>query len=832
MNRILLKHFFLIAINVFICYQAVAQRNIYNWRLNIYGGYMNYNGDIETEILPFQYKRPSYGIELDKYIGKSFAWQLNYLRGNFSANDLVYNDGNLQTDLSNIDRSLNFKTELDDISVRLAFFTDNNILFYNSAFLSPYIFAGIGRSRYAVFSDLYFGDYKRYYYYNDAIYDGPEGTNSNIILQDGIYETEVSILNTEGINYKTDVWNIPFGLGIKCRISERINLDLLFDSKYYFTDYLDDISGEYPLDAAYSSNPTGTTNVYRGNPNNNNDMIYMFSLGLSWNFGKKKSNFKIHPIQAARTEYSGNRINNEQNTESQDENALVEKYIYKYDTTYTDDTLFTAYSRNYYLDSIATDTIYHTVKKDSLYLEPVYAINNMIMMVDSVLNDSTSIQVKRIVSDTLNVDYALKSKQVDSIIQTILYKTDTVYSDNGPYTKMEFKKMLEMKIDSSIIDSVLVPITHNQNDINSESNNEEVLQQQLKQPNEDANNIYYLPLSNGDNSVISNPWNSEKNHQKMTITPGEKSSFITISNATDSVTIEVKYPAASVSENSTQQTTQTKTAKQKTTDENAIEQNKKEAESTGEEINIVQQPYDENLSEQFKLLRQLIIAQGLVNTVGNIDPNKKQEQENNAAILNMLDSINTTLQNKKFDTSVINVQIPPVKTVAAPDVNIGSTYVNSGQNTLLMNTMISEIALLKKDLQSLQLQLNSEKVKDTVYMVADKEEPKFDLPSKQIIYYKVGKSQPDATELAALDNLVNVLNQNPDLKIKISSYADKTGSSANNKTLTQKRADFIKNYLLQKGVSVKKITAKGYGDEFSPAGANDQVRRSEIEVIQ
>ncbi|QDP86466.1 DUF937 domain-containing protein [Chryseobacterium sp. SNU WT5] len=88
-----------------------------------------------------------------------------------------------------------------------------------------------------------------------------------------------------------------------------------------------------------------------------------------------------------------------------------------------------------------------------------------------------------------------------------------------------------------------------------------------------------------------------------------------------------------------------------------------------------------------------------------------------------------------------------------------------------------------------------------------------------------------ATELEAgsegqLQNLAAILKAYPEAKIKVGGYTDNVGDAAVNKTISQKRADFIKGQLSKLGVASQVVEAKGYGSEFAtvPATASDAER--------
>ncbi|TKC58054.1 OmpA family protein [Pedobacter hiemivivus] len=80
------------------------------------------------------------------------------------------------------------------------------------------------------------------------------------------------------------------------------------------------------------------------------------------------------------------------------------------------------------------------------------------------------------------------------------------------------------------------------------------------------------------------------------------------------------------------------------------------------------------------------------------------------------------------------------------------------------------------------------------------------------IHYDFDKSyiRPDAERI--LDNLLNVMSQNPTLRIELSSHTDSRGKDAYNMRLSQQRAEAAVNYLVSKGVDRNRMVAKGYGE--------------------
>lgn len=80
------------------------------------------------------------------------------------------------------------------------------------------------------------------------------------------------------------------------------------------------------------------------------------------------------------------------------------------------------------------------------------------------------------------------------------------------------------------------------------------------------------------------------------------------------------------------------------------------------------------------------------------------------------------------------------------------------------------------------------------------------------IFYDFGKWDLRPESMVALDGLVETLNDNPTVTIELASHTDSRGTDADNITLSQRRAQSVVDYLIQKGIATDRLTAKGYGE--------------------
>jgi outer membrane protein OmpA-like peptidoglycan-associated protein len=80
------------------------------------------------------------------------------------------------------------------------------------------------------------------------------------------------------------------------------------------------------------------------------------------------------------------------------------------------------------------------------------------------------------------------------------------------------------------------------------------------------------------------------------------------------------------------------------------------------------------------------------------------------------------------------------------------------------------------------------------------------------IEYEAEKYEIPPSFRSSLDDLAVTLNEYPNVKIEIMGHSDSSGQEAFNKALSLKRADVVKEYLVEKGVDAARITTKGMAD--------------------
>lgn len=104
------------------------------------------------------------------------------------------------------------------------------------------------------------------------------------------------------------------------------------------------------------------------------------------------------------------------------------------------------------------------------------------------------------------------------------------------------------------------------------------------------------------------------------------------------------------------------------------------------------------------------------------------------------------------------------------------------------------------------------------------------------IFYESGSAALSAQSEVELDKLVQLLKDNPTLRIQINGHTDAVGKAADNLALSNGRAQAVVNYLVKKGIQPARLTHKGFG-ATQPVADNSteegraRNRRTELKVI-
>jgi OOP family OmpA-OmpF porin len=88
------------------------------------------------------------------------------------------------------------------------------------------------------------------------------------------------------------------------------------------------------------------------------------------------------------------------------------------------------------------------------------------------------------------------------------------------------------------------------------------------------------------------------------------------------------------------------------------------------------------------------------------------------------------------------------------------------------------------------------------------------------VSFETNSARLTPQSLSVLNDAAATLKQHSDVKVEAQGYTDSTGDDSYNLSLSQRRAEAVRDYLISRGAAAGNITAKGYG-EASPIAANN-----------
>ena len=259
-----MKKIFLLSVLSLTSILAQAQKG---WEVGVLGGVANYFGDLNTS---FNVAHPgASGIVVARY---NFNNRVS-LRGS-ATTALIKGDDAWSNNAFEKRRNLSFRTTINEASLMGEF----NFLPYthgsNTEYFTPYLLAGAN-----VFS------------YN------PQAKYNNEWIELRNLGTEGQFINNE---YGTAAMGIIYGGGVKIDLTEKWSLNLEIAGRKIFTDYIDDVSGNYPdkndvkrLHGNIAADMVdrsvepyiGVEGRQRGN-GKNNDAYATMSVGIVFYFGE------------------------------------------------------------------------------------------------------------------------------------------------------------------------------------------------------------------------------------------------------------------------------------------------------------------------------------------------------------------------------------------------------------------------------------------------------------------------------------------------------------------------------------------------------------------
>lgn len=206
-----LKNIFIFS-GLFCCLSLGGVAQTMEVGLNV--GAAGYMGDLNQKN-PVDFSGIAFGAYVKRNFDAYWGLGIHYNYGKIKDDDAYSSNANFR------ERNINFSTPLHELSLQVDF----NLLDYfaggGTKNFTPYIFTGVAGVLF----------------------------NPKAVYQDQEYE--LKYYHTENVSYKNYAISIPYGVGIKYRISEKLSLFSQLGYRTAFTDYLDDVGDNYPQTAVY-----------------------------------------------------------------------------------------------------------------------------------------------------------------------------------------------------------------------------------------------------------------------------------------------------------------------------------------------------------------------------------------------------------------------------------------------------------------------------------------------------------------------------------------------------------------------------------------------------
>ncbi|MBK8010703.1 MAG: OmpA family protein [Deltaproteobacteria bacterium] len=107
---------------------------------------------------------------------------------------------------------------------------------------------------------------------------------------------------------------------------------------------------------------------------------------------------------------------------------------------------------------------------------------------------------------------------------------------------------------------------------------------------------------------------------------------------------------------------------------------------------------------------------------------------------------------------------------------------------------------------------------------------------KEMVYFETGRATIRSVSYAVLGQVAEALKSLPDIKVVVEGHTDSVGAASTNLSLSQHRAEAVREYLVEQGVEPERLTAIGFG-EARPLDTNrtrkgrEHNRRVEFSIV-
>jgi hypothetical protein len=190
--------------------------NAQGFRINLFGGIANYQGDLQGKRLNINQSKPAVGLGAQYELSNKFSIRTGLTFAKIAGDDVK------NTTAKGIEfRNLSFKSNLTEFHLGIEY----NLLRLEGKSITPYVFAGAGVFHYNPYT-------------NDV-------QGNKVFLRPLSTEGQGLAAYPDRKPYNLTQLSIPFGGGIKYQTNNNLQISLEVGLRKTFTDYLDDVSTNY-----------------------------------------------------------------------------------------------------------------------------------------------------------------------------------------------------------------------------------------------------------------------------------------------------------------------------------------------------------------------------------------------------------------------------------------------------------------------------------------------------------------------------------------------------------------------------------------------------------
>jgi outer membrane protein OmpA-like peptidoglycan-associated protein len=813
-----------------------AQQRDFEWRLGVSGGYTNYYGDLTPykmrglrdfqpihHMLYFNehyFDRLSYRLSLERQLNSTIGFEVHYGFYEFAMSDrYIQRDGTLFTTNPNWNRGLNFKNRTQDAGISLVFKSDNDRLLSSDAFLAPYLSLGAGVLLFDVWGDLLNESGQRY--------DHAAGGQ----IHNGIFETNLPPLQTEVEGgYSLTAFYTSLGLGFRIRLGSRLELFAQSNLMYTFTDFLDDVSGNYPEFfendfQAYAARP-GTNvvdpqNPRRGDPNSPNDWIIYHGVGLKINMGKNRRSFSAPRVSTFYPVYSG---------DAQASAALLEE------PTQTDNEESAATANyTYHIYNIA-----ESAKLDSLvYRTQLQEWRQEIQRRDNQL-----------------LSGSIRKKELTTLEDQFRNQTSDLRLDENLSEEEKNLLLEEAERPRFTVRYAIDSLQRRENEINQEIDS---LNNLIKEHRPQQQRIYVLP----NNDTIRQSNGKSLNPPAVNEVGSTRS---------DSVERDKENLNRTSEENPTKIEAQRNVRRDRSFREESIRQQSGDtiaglqtsnvaASPPGNDLQTRRQNADIDYQRQAALLAQenqylryerdrlisnmyaqnnsgssnnpVMYGSRPVSTLPSQQRESGQQPEANqrlrwwpfAAAGGMKNRTSSNQQNANVSVS----QSIPLQDSLQKNMDHAALAITSAQLGLPVSTGLN----FQNPDSGSEKKASDSIIYKTDTLLIEREVERLVFPTKTNVFFEINQAAPDPKEIGKLKGLAEAVKSRPDLQLVLTAFTDNTGNSEYNLALAEKRMEAVKDALIELyGLNPEMIRTESGGQVVRGAQrkSNEKDRRVEARL--